>query len=131
MTAAEPSWEVYARVALREAIAGNPVQAGLQVARMTHADQSGTALIQASLLWIDTLLQVTPPPPPPVYVPEVVPQMRPAQLWALRLIAGRINADMEGWRKLFAEAASGDADYLNDRLAALVTVIAMKIGGRL
>ncbi len=131
MTDAEPAWLPCARAALGEAIAGDHVQAARHIVRMINVDDVGTALIGAPLMWIDTLFTTVGRPPTPTYVPVFVAGASPDQLWALRMVAARANGDMDAARKLFAEAASADSDYLTERLMALLALVAMKLGGRL
>ncbi|MFI9507364.1 hypothetical protein [Nocardia sp. NPDC052566] len=127
-TMTEPVWRVRARDALGSAIEGDPGAAASKVAEMLRDDGPET-IVRASLLWIDTLFAVTPPP---TVLKNLVatPAMAPEQMWALQLIAARANGNKDAGQALFVSALSLGSDHVLNCLASLLTVIAMKLGGR-
>ncbi|WP_069162884.1 hypothetical protein [Nocardia altamirensis] len=127
---ADQLWQVHARAALEAAIDGDYVEGSLQMAQLLDADESGTAVIQAALLWMDTLLAMTPLPSIPWRPPPASPDMSAGQIWALRLLTARANDDSEAGEKLFAEAASADFDHLIECLMSLLSLVGMQLGGR-
>lgn len=120
----------HARDALRAAITGQKLAIATAIAELLRADHTELVVVRAALWWIDVLFAVDRPPAP-AFVPDVVMGATAAQLWALKLVAARANGDAWASRELLAESLSGEGDVLVDRLSALLSLVAIKISGRI
>lgn len=124
----EPAWRGQARKALGAVMEQDMPKAGEHLREMFRLGPD-TLVIEASLLWIDTLFSVVTPPRP-AHVPDVmppgIPELEESDIWGLKLIAARANNDKLAAQALFTEAAQ-DTDGLLDKLVHLLLLVAMKL----
>ncbi|MFJ4651128.1 hypothetical protein ACIP5Y_07620 [Nocardia sp. NPDC088792] len=123
-----PAWRMHARQALGAAIDEDVTTALTHLGEMLRLGPD-TVVAEASMLWIDELFAVVAPPPPPCYVPDNPPaylRLSEEDLWAMRLMAARVNGDGRAAQALFAEAGR-DWDSASERLGHLLALVAMKL----